>query len=112
MRYSMLLILCPLLAYASPNQEASPLSMVPMTLTFIGLFYFLIIRPQKKQKNEQQTMQQKLDKGDEVLLSNGVIGLVAHADEQIIRVKVSSSQTLQVMRSHIHKILPKGTFKD
>ena len=77
----------------------------------IAVFYFLILRPQQKRLKEQKNMLSVLQKGDEVVVAGGLLGRVAKVDENYIGVEVASGVTVQVQKSAVQTVLPKGTIK-
>jgi preprotein translocase subunit YajC len=52
-----------------------------------------------------------LAKGDEVVTAGGVLGKVTKIDESFVRLEVASGVEMQVQRSAVVQVLPKGTFK-
>ena len=97
-------------AAAAGGAESSLLSLLPLALMFVVL-YFIMIRPQKKKQKEQKAMIEALAKGDEVVVSGGVIGRIAKLGETFLHVEVASGVELQVQRGAIVQVLPKGTYK-
>ena len=86
------------------------MGMLPLILMFVVL-YFIMIRPQMKRQKEHKAMIDALAKGDEVVVAGGVIGKVAKLGESILHVEVSNGVELQVQRSAVVQVLPKGTYK-
>ncbi|HEU4458715.1 MAG TPA: preprotein translocase subunit YajC [Methylibium sp.] len=95
---------------AAPGGESSLLTMLPIVLMFVVL-YFVMIRPQMKRQKEHKTMIEALAKGDEVVTAGGVLGKVAKLGESYLHVEVSEGVELQVQRSAVVQVLPKGTLK-
>ena len=85
-------------------------SMLPLILMFVVL-YFVMIRPQMKRQKEHKAMIEALAKGDEVIIGGGVIGRVAKLGESFLHVEVAQGVELQVQRSAVVQVLPKGSFK-
>jgi preprotein translocase subunit YajC len=88
----------------------SLLSLLPLVLMFVVL-YFIMIRPQMKRQKEHKAMVEALAKGDEVVTSGGVLGRVSKLGETYLHVEVANGVELQVQRSSIVQVLPKGTLK-
>ncbi len=103
-------------AQAAPAPAASPglfgnlASMLPLILMFVVL-YFVMIRPQMKRQKEHRAMIEALTKGDEVVISGGVLGKVSKMGETYLGVEVANGVEIQVQRSSVIQVLPKGTFK-
>jgi preprotein translocase subunit YajC len=90
--------------------ESSLLSMLPLVLMFVVL-YFIMIRPQMKKQKEHKAMIEALAKGDEVVIAGGVLGRVSRLGDSLLHVEVASGVELQVQRGSVIQVLPKGTFK-
>jgi preprotein translocase subunit YajC len=104
-------------AQAAPAATAaadSPLgglgSMLPLVLMFVVL-YFVMIRPQMKRQKEQKAMIEAIAKGDEVVIGGGILGKVSKLGETFMHVEVASGVEIQVQRSAVVQVLPKGTVK-
>ena len=95
---------------AAGGAESTLFSMLPLLLMFVVL-YFIMIRPQMKRQKEHKAMIDALAKGDEVVVAGGVIGRVAKLGESILHVEVASGVEVQVQRSAVVQVLPKGTYK-
>ncbi len=65
------------------------------------IFYFILIRPQQKQRKQHQEMLQKLAKGDNVVTSGGIIGVIVHATEQALTIRTAENTRIVVDRGHI-----------
>ena len=85
-------------------------SMLPLVLMFVVL-YFVMIRPQMKRQKEHRTMIEALAKGDEVATAGGVLGRVTRLGDTYIAVEVASGVEIQLQRSAVVQVLPKGTLK-
>ncbi len=85
-------------------------SMLPLVLMFVVL-YFVMIRPQMKRQKEHRAMVDALAKGDEVVIGGGVLGKVAKLGETYLSVEVAAGVELQVQRTSVLQVLPKGTIK-
>jgi preprotein translocase subunit YajC len=104
-------------AQAAPAATAaaeSPLgslgSMLPLVLMFVVL-YFVMIRPQMKRQKEAKAMIDAITKGDEVVLGGGLLGKVSKLGETYMHVEIASGVEVQVQRSAVVQVLPKGTVK-
>lgn len=75
---------------------------------FIAIFYFLLIRPQRKQQADHRVLLASLQKGDQVVTSGGIIGEVIHLKENEVTIKSGESRLL-VMRSNIANIVNRAT---
>ncbi|HJW10840.1 MAG TPA: preprotein translocase subunit YajC [Albitalea sp.] len=84
--------------------------MLPILLMFVVL-YFVMIRPQMKRQKEHKALIEALAKGDEVVIAGGLLGRVAKLGETYLHVEVANGVEIQVQRSSVVQVLPKGTFK-
>ncbi len=95
---------------AAPDMFGSLGSMLPLVLMFVVL-YFVMIRPQMKRQKDHKAMVEALAKGDEVIIAGGVLGRVSKVGETYVGVEVAAGVDIQVQRSSVVQVLPKGTFK-
>ncbi|OGT31154.1 MAG: preprotein translocase subunit YajC [Gammaproteobacteria bacterium RIFCSPHIGHO2_12_FULL_35_23] len=97
---------------APAAQPHSP-SMTPMIviLAVIILFYFWLWRSQSKKTKSRQTVIDGLTKGDEIITTGGVAGLVKGVEEGYITLQVATETDILVQKSAVAAILPKGTIK-
>ncbi len=86
------------------------MSMLPLVLMFVVL-YFIMIRPQMKKQKEHRAMVEALAKGDEVVTAGGVLGKVSKMGENFIGVEIANGVEIQVQRQAVVQVLPKGTVK-
>lgn len=70
-------------------------------LLFIAIFYFILIRPQRKERQRHQEMLKKLGKGDKVMTNGGILGQIVHASEHELTVRTAESTRLVVDRGHV-----------
>jgi len=90
--------------------QSSLMSMLPIILMFVVL-YFVMIRPQMKKQKEHKAMVEALAKGDEVVTAGGVLGRVSKLGDNFIGVEIAPGVEIQVQRSAVVQVLPKGTMK-
>jgi preprotein translocase subunit YajC len=86
-----------------PTLTQNFLSFAPLIL-IIGVFYFLIIRPQNKRKKETQKMLTTLKKGDKIVTIGGVMGTIATVDDKNVVIKVDDSTKIKFLRSAIASV--------
>ncbi len=97
-------------AAPAASTESSLLSLLPLVAMFVVL-YFIMIRPQMKRQKEHKAMIEALAKGDEVVTAGGVLGRVSKLGDSVLHLEVASGVELQVQRSAVAQVLPKGTLK-
>ena len=104
--------LSPVIAQAAAAQPAGGgMSMIIMMVVLFGLMYFMMIRPQMKRQKEAKAMIDALAKGDEVVTSGGMLGKISKIGESFLSVEVGNGVEIQVQRSAVIQVMPKGTLK-
>ena len=97
-------------AAAGGDMGSSLMSMLPLVLMFVVL-YFVMIRPQMKRQKEHRAMIDALAKGDEVVSAGGLLGRISKLGDNYVGLEVASNVEIQIQRSAIVQVLPKGTLK-
>ena len=82
-----------------------------MMIGLLVLMYFTTIRPQRKRQKELAELFNSLGKGDEVLMSSGLMGKIVDLSDLYVVVNVSDKVDLKFQRTHVTATLPKGTIK-
>ena len=95
---------------AGGDLTSSLTSMLPLVLMFVVL-YFIMIRPQMKRQKEHRAMIDALAKGDEVVTAGGMLGKVSSISDSHIGVQIANGVDVQMQRSAVVQVLPKGTIK-
>ena len=81
---------------------------LPLVL-IMGVFYFLLIRPQQRKMKEHQEMLKKVGKGDTVITTGGLIGKVLKVvDDHELQVEVGENVKVRILRSGIADVRTKG----
>jgi preprotein translocase subunit YajC len=84
---------------------------IPLILIFI-IFYFFLIRPQQKRVKDHKSMVESLKRGDEVITSGGIIGIVERVmEDDRIEVVIGESTKVQILRTTITSLLKKEEVK-
>ena len=84
---------------------------IPLILIFI-IFYLFLIRPQQKRVKDHKAMVESLKRGDEVITSGGIIGIVDRVmEDDRIEVTISENTKVQIIRSTITSLLKKEEVK-
>ena len=63
-----------------------------MLVLMIGVFYFLLIRPENKRKKEAENMRSSVKTGDEITTIGGIIGTVVNVKEEKIVIETGADQ--------------------
>lgn len=78
-------------ASAQPDPTTSLLMNILPFALIIGIFYFLMIRPQQKRQKETKRMLEEMKKGDKVLTSSGIHGTISDMQDNIVVVQVADN---------------------
>lgn len=83
---------------AKANQGSDPSAFISliMILVMFVFIYFLVIRPQNKQRREQEVMMQNLEKGDSVLTTSGFYGVIIDIMEEIVIVEFGNNKNCRI----------------
>ena len=93
------------LLFAPAGQTGGGVAVFALQIgAFIAIFYFLLIRPQRKQQEEHKKLLASLQKGDQVVTSGGIIGEVIHLKENEVTIRSGESR-LVVMRTNVANIV-------
>jgi len=102
-------------AYQEPaSLQSQIMGVVPLLLIF-AVFYFLLIRPQQKRMKEHKQVLANLKKGDDVITSGGIIGVVSNIDDNdnTVRIDAGNNVQLSVIKQAISQVNPtKATDSD
>jgi preprotein translocase subunit YajC len=98
-------------AQAGGASTSSQFAPVLMMVVFVGIFYFLLIRPQQKKAKDHQNMVSKLSAGDEVVTSGGILGRIVEVSDAFVTLEVADSVRLKIQKGQITSLMPKGTLK-
>ena len=94
---------------AAPNQTDQMLHMFAILAITIGIFYFMIIRPQQKKQKETEAMLQAISKGDRVLTTGGVFGtVVGKKNDEVVVLKVADDVKMEFSKQSIVRVLERG----
>ncbi|GAB2898531.1 preprotein translocase subunit YajC [Microbulbifer echini] len=96
---------------AAPSPQGNPMITLLMFAGLFAFMWFFIIRPQRKRQKEHQELVGALKKGDEVVMSSGMLGRVDKVDEDYIVLEVADNMSLKFQKVSVHAVLPKGTIK-
>lgn len=97
---------------AAPREGGSGMTvfLVQMMLIF-GIFYFLLIRPQSKERERHDNMLKGIKKGDEVITNGGIIGKVVHVDGNRLTVKTGDTR-VTVDRGRVAQVVDPNAAAD
>jgi preprotein translocase subunit YajC len=99
----------PLLAQAaspqmSQNPKAQIFQLASTMLILGGMFYFLLIRPQRKQASDLATLLKNLKAGDKVVTTSGIVGVVVSVKDKTVALR-SIDAKMEMLKSSIAQVL-------
>ena len=99
-----------------PGTESNPqgqmLQMVGMFAILGVMLYFVMIRPQSKQRKEQENLLKNLKSGDKIVLSSGIFGIVTNVKEKSLMVKIADNVKVEVLKSAVSTVIEKSSGGD
>lgn len=79
-----------------------------ITVVFIGLGWFVLIRPQQERAREQGAMVAALEPGDEVISAGGIHGTLVDVDEETVAMEIAPGVTITLARAAIARLAEGG----
>ena len=77
---------------------------IPLILMF-AIFYFLLIRPQQKKAKQQKAMLSSIRKGDRIVTSGGLHGLITGVADDVVTMEIAPKIRVKVSRGSVAGIL-------
>jgi preprotein translocase subunit YajC len=95
-------------AAQSPSGQGGGSAMVQVAFfaAIFAIFYFLLIRPQQKQRRERELLLTKVKAGDRVVMTSGLHGTVVKLSEHSVTIKAADQVRLEFDRTAIGRIVP------
>lgn len=94
---------------APQGQQGGPLGMItsllPLVLIFV-IFYFLLIRPQQKKAKAHRQMVENVKKGDKIITSGGIYGVVENVGANTITLKIAENVKVKFGKGYIATVRP------
>ncbi|RYD38568.1 MAG: preprotein translocase subunit YajC [Verrucomicrobiaceae bacterium] len=91
-----------------PAPAGSPLGAVAMPVLLIVMFYFMLIRPQRRQQKEHQARLAALKTGDEVIAAGGIHGLVTNVNDRVVTLKIADGVKIKIEKISVTTITKKS----
>lgn len=90
-----------------PAQPNMIVQLIPMVLIF-GIFYFLVIMPEKKKQKQHQELLKSLSKNDEVVTSSGIHGVVVNVKEATVVLRLDDNCRVEFDKTSIAVVSKKA----
>lgn len=99
------------LAMSAPGGGAqgqqSPSFMMVWLAIMVGLFYFMLIRPQQRKERERKALINAVKTGDNIVFGGGILGVVRNVKDNTIVVRIADGVKMEILRSAVSSILNK-----
>ena len=103
------MFITPAYAQAAAPGAGDFIGMILPLVLIMGVFYFLLIRPQQRKMKDHREMLTKVTKGDTIITSGGLIGKVIKiVDDNELQVEIGENVKVRVLRSGIADVRAKG----
>ncbi len=98
----------------APREGGNPALIFGLQMVAIFvIFYWLLIRPQRKEQQRHKEMLEAIKKGDEIITNGGVIGTVVHADADRLTIRTGENTRLVIQRARVAQLVdPAGKSGD
>ena len=83
------------------EEGGSIIPMIILLVAIFGVFYFILIRPQRKRQKEHQHLIEELKRGDRVVTAGGIHGAIESISEDTVIIKVESGATMRVAKGSV-----------
>ncbi|MGD0016425.1 MAG: preprotein translocase subunit YajC [Verrucomicrobiia bacterium] len=110
--YEMLAMMTPQQPGTEQDPRAGMLNMLGMFAILGVMFYFLLIRPQSKQRKEQENLLKNLKSGDKIVLASGIFGIVTNVKDKSLMVKIADNVKVEVLKSAVSSVIEKSSGGD
>ena len=78
---------------------------IPMLL-ILGIFYFMMIRPQQRKEKERRKMIDELRAGAKIVFAGGLMGTIQEATEKTFKVEIAPGTTIEIDRACVSGVVP------
>lgn len=83
------------------NPQAAMLSQMVLMALLFGVFYVLLIRPQRQKEKEHQKMLGALNKNEEVVLTSGIHGTIVNVKDKTFILRVDDNVKIEVEKNSV-----------
>ena len=88
------------LAMGAPGQQAAWVNFVPFVMV-LGILYFMILLPMKKQRKKVQEFQSGLKAGDKIVTTGGIYGVITRVNDSSVQLQVADKVRIEIARAAI-----------
>jgi preprotein translocase subunit YajC len=84
-----------------PQAQVNPIMQFIPFIFIFGIFYFLIIRPQRQREKEHKAMLAKIAKNDEVVTAAGIHGTVVNVKDTTVVIRIDENVKMEIDKSAV-----------
>ncbi len=88
-------------AQEGAGQAGGLISALIWMVLLIAIFYFLLYRPQQKQRKQHEEFLKNLKKGDKVVTAGGIIGEIKSIEKDVVSLKVAEGTIIKVLKQSL-----------
>jgi preprotein translocase subunit YajC len=85
--------------------QTSPGFTIGWMVFMVAIFYFVMIRPQRRREKERKALIEAVKSGDRVLLTSGIIGEIASVKDKTLIVSIAEKTKIEVLKSAVSQVL-------
>ena len=89
-----------------------PASSLIFIAFLIAIFYFMLIRPQKRRVQQHQQLVSSISEGDEIVTIGGIFGVVKNIAEDHVEVEISAGTTIRIVKSAIARLISDEVYEE
>lgn len=93
------------LAQEGGRQQGNPLASFLPLIVLVGVFWFLIMRPQQRRMRDHRQLTSNLNQGDRIVAAGGIVGTVRRVDDDTISLQVADNVVIKVDKGSVSKRL-------
>ena len=82
------------------QEGANPLSLLIIVIPMAAILYMTIV-PQRKQRQRQADMLRKIDVGDEVITTRGIVGVITFVEDDLFHLEVDNDVVIRIAKSAV-----------
>lgn len=86
-------------------------SILFLVLMFV-VFYFLLIRPQQKQRKKHQALVAGLKRGDDVITTSGIFGTIEKIEDNTVTLEIAKGTRIKVLKTYVGGLATSDTEKE
>jgi preprotein translocase subunit YajC len=85
--------------------QSSPGFTIGWLVFMVAIFYFVMIRPQRRREKERKALIEAVKTGNRVLLTSGILGEVANVREKTLIIRIAEKTKIEVLKTAVAQVL-------